>query len=308
MGAEADGRAVRRQLRDGGRRRLALRRRASARRPGRAGAPDLTRVALCTDSSSLLSPVAAAALDVSVVPVPVALDGRAFEGSVDAFYERMRDGAAATTSQPSPGAFLAAYADLASHGATSIMSLHLDGRVSGVTASAEIAARDASIPVTVVDLPTVSYGVALCIRAAHGGLVDGAPETQAAAMAKQLAVELDNVFVARAGPRGRIPTIDEWTVLRFADGAATPVSSHTTIEDATEEMARRIAGSGVPSQVVAVGHASREVEAAADRLAHDLLRAGVAPVGRYRVEPSVGAHTGPDSFGAFWRPAESVSS
>ena len=117
----------------------------------------------------------------------------------------MRAGAAATTSQPSPGAFLAAYETLASHGATSILSLHLDGRVSGVTASAEIAARDASIPVTVVDLPTVSYGVALCVRAARRGLDDGATATQAAAAAQQLAVELDNVFVARAGPRGRIP-------------------------------------------------------------------------------------------------------
>ncbi len=146
-------------------------------------AADLTRIALCTDSSSLLSPVAAAALDVSVVPVPVALDGRPFEDSVDAFYDRMRAGAAATTSQPSPGAFLAAYADLASHGATSILSLHLDGRVSGVTASAEIAARDASIPVTVVDLPTVSYGVALCVRAARAELVDGATATQAGATA-----------------------------------------------------------------------------------------------------------------------------
>ena len=81
------------------------------------------------------------------------------------------------------------------------------------------------------------------------------------------------------------------------------MSSHTTIEDATGEMARRIAGSGAAGQV-AVGYASRDVEAAADRLAHDLLRAGVAPVGRYRVEPSVGAHTGPDSFGAFWRSVE----
>ncbi len=161
---------------------------------------------------------------------------------------------------------------------------------------------------TVVDLPTVSYGVALCVRAARRELVDGANSPLAAAAAKQLAVALDNVFVARAGPHGRIPATDGWTVLRFADGAVTPVSSQTTIEDATEEMARRIAGSGAPSQV-AVGYASREVEAAADRLAHDLLRAGVAPVGRYRVEPSVGAHTGPDSFGAFWRPAEaSVSS
>ena len=215
----------------------------------------------------------------------------------------MRAGAAATTSQPSPEAFLAAYESLARNGAPSILSLHLDGRVSGVTASAEIAAHGASIPVTVVDLPTVSYGVALCVRAARRGLDDGASTTQAAAMARQLAVELDNVFVARAGPRGRIPATHEWTILRFADGAATPVSSQTTIEDATEEMARRIVGSGAPN-AVAVGYASREVEAAADRLAHDLLRAGVAPVGRYRVEPSVGAHTGPDSFGAFWRSAE----
>ena len=180
--------------------------------------------------------------------------------------------------------------------------------MSGVSASAEIAARDASIPVTVVDLPTVSYGVALCVRAARRELLDGATSALAAVAAKQLAVALDNVFVARAGPHGRIPTTDGWTVLRFADGAVAPVSSQTTIEDATEEMARRIAGSGAPTQV-AVGYASREVEAAADRLAHDLLRASVAPVGRYRVEPSVGAHTGPDSFGAFWRPAEaSVSS
>ena len=154
---------------------------------------------------------------------------------------------------------------------------------------------------TVVDLPTVSYGVALCVRAARLGLDDGASATQAAAMASQLAGELDNVFVARGGSRGRIPANDEWTVIRF-DGTAIPMSSHATIDDATDEMARRIAGSGAPSHV-AVGHASREVEAAADRLAHDLLRAGVTPVGRYRVEPSVGAHTGPDSFGAFWRSA-----
>ena len=220
----------------------------------------------------------------------------------------MRAGSVATTSQPSPGALLVAYESLARDRATSILSLHLDSRVSGVAASAEIAARDASIQVTVVELPTVSYGVALCVHAARRGLDDGATETQAAAAAQKLAVELDNAFVARASPRGRLSETDEWTVLGFADGAATPVSSHTTVEDATEEMARRIAGSGTPSQV-AVGYASREVEAAADRLAHDLLRAGVAPVERYRVVPSVGAHTGPDSFGAFWRPADaSVSS
>ena len=246
------------------------------------------------------------------MPVPVALDGEPFEGSVDAFYDRMREGAAATTSQPSPAAFLTAYESLAARGASSVLSLHLDRRVSGVTASAEIAAREASIPVTVVDLPTVSYGVALCVRAARRALFvgDASPEeasTVATQLALTLALTLDNVFVARTAPRGRVPASDAWTLLRFADGAAAPVSPHATVDDAIEAMGRRVAES-VPG-LVAVGHASREVEAPADRLAHDLLRARVGAVERYRVLPSVGAHTGPDSFGAFWhRTAAGVSS
>ena len=105
VGAEADGRALRRELRHGGRRCLALRRRAPARRPGRAGAADLTRVALCTDSSSLISPAAAAALDVE----RRSRSGRARRQSVRGVGRRLlrpdaREGAAATTSQPSPAA------------------------------------------------------------------------------------------------------------------------------------------------------------------------------------------------------------
>ena len=234
------------------------------------------------------------------MPVPVALDGESFEGPVDAFYERMRGGATATTSQPNPAAFVAAYERSAAAGATSVLSFHLDSRASGVTASAEIAASEASIPVTVVDLPTVSYGVTLCLRAAHGALANQSDATSAKAAARELALSLDNVFVAHPAPGGRVPTPDGWTLLRFADGAVAPVSRHATIDEANEAMMRLVVDA-VPD-LVAVGHASRDVEAAADRLAHDLLRESVDAVERYRVYPSVGAHTGPDSFGAFWRP------
>ncbi len=307
LGTDADGCALRRELRDGERRGLAIRDRAPSRTPRRAGAAALSYVALCTDSSSLLSPAAAAALAVDVVPVAVALDGEPFAGQVDAFYARMRGGATATTSQPSPAALLAAYERSATAGAASVLSLHLDSRMSGVTASAEIAAREASIPVTVVDLPTVSYGVALCIRAARGALASGSGAPRAEAAARQLALSLDNVFVARSAPGGRVPAPGGWALLRFADGGVAPVSSHATIEEATEAMTGRITDAA--PELVAVGHAGRDVEAAADRLAHDLLRKAVDDVERYRVYPSVGAHTGPDSFGAFWRQAiTSVSS
>jgi fatty acid-binding protein DegV len=235
-----------------------------------------------------------------VVPIPVTLDGEPFAGPVDAFYERLRKGASATTSQPSAGAFLEAYERAASRGAASVLSIHLDRRTSGVSEAAALAAHQASLPIRVVSLPTVSYGVALGIRAAHAVLRGGAGISAAAAEAERLAASLDNVFVARSAPGGRVSATLGWALLRFVGGAAGPVSNHETFDDAAAEMARRILRSR--PGLAAVGHAGAELEVAADRLAHDLLRASVAVVERYRVTPSVGAHPGPDSYGAFWWP------
>ena len=258
-------------------------------------------IALCTDSSSLLTPAAAAELGVAVVDVPVTLGGRPFDGSIDTFYERTRTGVVATTSQPSPGAFLEVFEQAAAAGSTGVLSLHLDRRVSGVALSAEIAVDDAPIPVLVASLPTLSYGVAVCVRAARAALGGNASAAEAAAEATRVADSLGNVFAVRSAPGGRVvSSAPEWAVLRFDSAGAQPVSTHDTAEEASEAMAR-IIRFHAPA-LVAVGHAAREVEAEADRLAHDLLHAPGATVERYRVLPSVGAHTGPDTFGAFWGP------
>jgi fatty acid-binding protein DegV len=240
---------------------------------------------------------------VELVPVPVALDGEPFAGTVDVFYDRLRTGAVATTSQPSPATFLEAYERAASNGAATVLSLHLDGRVSGVGASAELAAAESPVPVRVVALPTVSYGVALCVRVAHARLAGGATDANAASDAARIASMLDNVFVARAVASGRVSAGTTWTLLRIAHGAAQPVSSHESLDEAAQAMTRHIVEPALPG-LVAVGHAGAELEVAADRLAHELVRESVVAVERYRVAPSVGAHTGPDCFGAFWWPAE----
>lgn len=259
-------------------------------------------VALSTDSSSLLTPAAAAELAVHVVDVPVTLGGRPFEGSLDLFYERVRTGVVATASQPSPGAFLDTFERAVRDGATSVLSLHVDQRVSGVALPAEIAARDASLPVLVVSLPTVSYGVAMCVRAARAALAGGASVSEAAREATRVAEALDNVFATRSTPGGRVVSAaPEWAVLRFGSAGAQAVSAHDTAEEATEAMAR-IVRFHAPA-LAAVGHAARDVESEADRLAHDLLGRSVGQVERYRVGTSVGADTGPDAFGAFWWPA-----
>jgi fatty acid-binding protein DegV len=167
---------------------------------------------------------------------------------------------------------------------------------SGTIASAEIAARDAPIPVIVVDTGTVSFGVAACVRAAReaGGTPDEASEA-----ATQLGRRIKNAFVARAGPHGRISAQPGWALLRFVDGTTTTIDACESIRDAVAEMAKLVLRDS-DAVAAAVGHAGKETEAPADELAHAVFSAGTTSVERYRVGAPVGAHTGPESFGVFW--------
>jgi fatty acid-binding protein DegV len=233
------------------------------------------------------------------------LDGEPLDertGAIDDFYARLRAGVAAATSQPSPADFANAYQRAASHGAESIISIHLDSRTSGTIASAASAARDARIPVIVVDTRTVSFGVAVCVRAAAEITARDGSAEDAARAAFRLGPKIENVFVARAGPGGRVPTTPDWALLRFADGATSMIATCGSVSEAVEEMARHVLHGGTRSSA-AVGHAGREMEAAADALAHRILgKESVPAVERYRVGASVGAHTGAESLGVFWWP------
>lgn len=252
-----------------------------------------------------MSEAAAARLAVEVVPIAVTLDGEPFDertSSIDDFYTRLRDGAIPTTSQPSPAELIDAYDRAAARGASSVVSIHLDVRVSGTVASAEIAAGEAPLSVTVVDTRTVSFGVGVCVRAAAEVAARGGSARDATHAATRLGALMDNVFAARGGRGGRVPATQGWTLMSFAEGAASPISGCSTAAEAVVEMASYALRGEQPISA-AVGHAGRETEDAADELAHTLSRApGVGAVERYRVGASVGAHTGPESFGVFWWP------
>jgi fatty acid-binding protein DegV len=169
--------------------------------------------------------------------------------------------------------------------------------------SAELAAREASIPVKVVDTRTASFGVAVCVRAAAETVARGGSAADAVLQAVNVGAQLQNAFVARGSRGGRVPTVGGWSLLRFADGASSELWECGSIEEAVARtMSLALHGDG--DLAAAVGHASRELEPAADRLAHELAASDrVSRVERYRVGASVGAHTGPDTFGAFWWPA-----
>ena len=263
----------------------------------------MSRVAICTDSSALFAPGVAKRLDVTLVPIGVSLDGEAY-GYVDTddFYSRLSAGASATTSLPSPGVFVDAYRAAAARGAENVLSVHVDARVSATVASAELAARESEIPVTVVDSGTVSYGLGACVSAAAAAVAAGGSAAEAAREAVQLGRMMKSIFVTASAPNGRVRAAVGWAVLSFNDGVATPDAVYDSASAATEAMAARVL-SDAGSRAAAVGHAAAAVLPWADALA-ELLAGDPATdtVERYRVTPPVGAHTGPLSFGAFWWP------
>ena len=265
-------------------------------------------VALCTDATALLPAAVAERHGITIVPIALALDERPFEdpdGRVDEFYDRLAGGARASTSQPSPGRFAEAYAAVAAGGASDVLSIHLDARLSGTVASAEAAARDAPVRVTVVDTGTASFGVAICVRAAADALAQGASTAEAAREASIAGAAIRNLFVARASPGGRVPRDADWAVLELVDGAVEPLRLCDAVEGAVDAMTGLVGGERRCVRA-AVGHAAASTASPAARLvaALDTLE-HVEGVERYRVGPAVGAHTGPDTFGLFWWPVTS---
>ena len=120
-------------------------------------------VAVVTDSTAALTAAEAAAAGVIIVPLHVLIDNEEFTEGVDVepaqVIEAIRKNRHVSTSRPSPAVLLDCYERLAADGAQAIVSAHLSGQLSGTCDGATLAAREAPVPVDVVD--TASTGLAL---------------------------------------------------------------------------------------------------------------------------------------------------
>jgi DegV family protein with EDD domain len=274
-------------------------------------------IGLCTDSNAQLPAELVERYGVEVVPLTVTLDGDDFlEGvdlDADGFYARFEEGTTqVATAAPSPGRFLLAYEALVSRGATEIVSIHIGSAVSSTLDAARVASRGAGVPVRLVDSRSASFAIACCVWEAAEALAKGADAQAAASVAEEVAARTGNVFVvgalelARSGgrftesPPGAVTAIP---VLTLAEGRMVPVGEVATLEAAARVMATTVLGAGT-SLRVGLGIA----DAGAAPLWHALEDAlvdapDVREVVRYRIGPSVGAHTGPGSAGAIYYPS-----
>jgi DegV family protein with EDD domain len=272
---------------------------------------------IVTDSSSQITDDLVDRFAVEVVPLVVTIDGTDHlerdELDADAFYAHFDDGhvPAISTSQPSPGAFAAAYGRLAARGCTEIWSVHIAEAMSGTVGSARLAARDAAVPVHVIDTGSASFGVSVCVWATASALDRGANADDVRRRVDGLVERLGTAFMVgvphlteRGGRAAGVALDgDGIPILAMNAGNLELLDRVSTVQDTIDVMsayARSWAEREPDGITVAIGTAdapSRPLGERLDSAVRDLP--GVDDVIHYRIGPSVGAHTGPGTFGLF---------
>ncbi len=153
--------------------------------------PRARRVVVVTDSTAHVSPQEAEALGVAVVPLEVVISGRTgldmVEVQPDEVARALSSWEPVTTSRPSPARFVAVYEQARAAGAEAVVSVHLSGGLSGTVDAARLAAREATLPVAVVDSQQIGLGFGFAVLAGARLAADGAD-------AAVVAAEVDRVL------------------------------------------------------------------------------------------------------------------
>lgn len=265
-------------------------------------------VAVVTDSAADLPPSLARDLGVAVVPLTVSFGDRGYLDGVDLdaaeFWARVEtDPEFPTTASPPPDAFARAYAEAAERGADGVVSVHLSGELSRTLQSAASAARDARVPVEVVDSRAASLGEGLVAIAAAWAARAGGRLEEVAAVARscpprtRMYAMIDRVeFLRRGGRLGAAKAafsdlLRIRPVLTLTDGVPELVARARTRSRAIAEVLARTA---TRAEAAAVIHS--DAPETADVVSRVREATGVEPV-EARVGAVMGAHLGPRAVG-----------
>jgi DegV family protein with EDD domain len=277
-------------------------------------------VAVVTDSTSSLAAGVADRAGITVIALQVVVDGDSRpENEVDpaVVAAALRAGRDVTTSRPPPEAFGQAYEALAGSGYEAIVSVHLSATMSGTAQAAEIAARSATVPVTVVDSQTL--GMATGFAAISGAeaarssrsVVEVTAVIRARASASVTYFCVDSLgYLHRGGrvaPGGAAPSsgpLAAKSLLTVAQGKIRPLERARTASAALarlEELSLAALGAGGDSVVdIAVHHFDAGLEAA--ELASRLAGRTRGEVLLSPLSAVLGGHVGPGTIGVVASP------
>jgi DegV family protein with EDD domain len=156
-------------------------------------------VVVVTDSTASLPPEVAEEHGIVVVPLQVIIGADVYDEGADGATPELvaaalKDFRPVSTSRPTPAALLEVYERAARDGATEIVSVHLSSDMSGTFESAQLAAREASVPVVPVDSRQVGVATGYAALSAAEVAASGGTAQQAAAAARTRAEASSSLF------------------------------------------------------------------------------------------------------------------
>jgi DegV family protein with EDD domain len=251
-----------------------------------------------------------------VVPLYVNIGGTSYRDYVDLapaeLYARLA-AEAATTSQPTPGDFLAVYEELAAR-YDRIYSLQLSSTLSGTFASASTAAASVGDAVRVIDTRTVSAAVAMLALALQRRLERGTTDEEIEGLVKRyrsshgLLFTVETLdYLARGGRIGRGAALagtllSVKPILGLEDGEVVPLKRVRGGGRALEELGLLLAAAADDAATLRIGlaHAAAPDRAAElERIVRELRPQATIEVVT-GLGAVVGAHAGPGTLGLFW--------
>ncbi|MFI6942763.1 DegV family protein [Streptomyces sp. NPDC050418] len=271
-------------------------------------------VAIVTDSTAYLPPPAMERHGITAVPLTVVLGDQALEEGTEisarSLAQALQKRRPVTTSRPSPETFAQTYRKVAASGAQGIVSLHLSSEFSGTYDAAVVAAKDAPVPVRVVDTGMVAMALGFCaLSAAEAAEAGGTLDEAVAAAQKRAAATsayfyVDTLDYLRRG--GRIGAAQALLgsalavkpLLQLDGGRIELLEKVRTASKAIarlEEIAADRAGAAHVDLAVHHLAAPERAAALAERLRTRLPGLGELHVSE--VGAVIGAHTGPGLLG-----------
>jgi DegV family protein with EDD domain len=253
-----------------------------------------------------------------VVPLYVNFGTESYKDGVDLtaaqFYERLRTSPELpTTSQPTPGDFVAAYEELGSY--ERILSIHIAANLSGTFQSAGTAAEQLGDGrVRTIDSESASVATAMLATAVQRRLERGTTDEEVDALVERyprdhgLLFTVDTLeFLARGGRIGRAKAfagqlMNVKPILSIRDGEVIPVKrvrgnrkAFQEFIDALEEQTQ-----DVPGLRVGIAHADApERMVQIEKMVRDLRPKATIEM-ETMLGAVIGAHAGPGTVGFFW--------
>ena len=281
--------------------------------------PATDRVVVVTDSTASLPAAVVAERGIVVVPLQVVIGAQVYDevleeggtqGATPAMVaEALREFRPVSTSRPTPSALVAVYEQAVAEGATEIVSVHLSGEMSGTFESAQLAAKEASVPVHAVDSRQVGVATGYAALSAADVLAAGGTAVEAVEAARKRAACATSLFyvdtleyLRRGGRIGAAAAIfggalSVKPLLKIADGKVANLEKVRTAGKALNRLETLVLEAAGDDQVdVCVAHlASHDrAEQLAERLAEELAaNLGGREVWCTEVGAVLGAHVGP---------------